>query len=264
MSSSSIVAVSAPVRSDADAVSSVRLRTTYVTALENARLVPLVTPPLHDDSYAESLVRQVGGLVLTGGADIDPAYYGMPPHPKLGATSAERDSWELALVRSAARNSLPILAICRGIQVLNVALGGTLIQDLPSSQASSQTRGRASDINHDPDLPRSNRSHAVEIDSDSRTARAVGVTQLRVNSVHHQAIDRVAGSLRVVATAPDGTIEAVESAPDSGWWCVGVQWHPEELTDCPESGATSLFAAFAEAVRARQGATRQGAMSFSP
>lgn len=248
MSSSPIVAVTAAVRRDADAVSSVRLRTTYVAALESARLVPLVTPPLHDDSYAESLVRQIGGLVLTGGADIDPACYGMPPHPKLGATSAERDSWELALVRSAARVALPVLAICRGIQVLNVALGGTLIQDLPSSNATILP----SDINHDPDLPRSNRSHAVEIDSNSRTARAVGVTQLRVNSVHHQAVDRVAGSLRVVATAPDGTIEAVESAPDSGWWCVGVQWHPEELTDSPESGATSLFAAFADAVLARQ------------
>lgn len=193
-------------------------------------------------------MRQVGGLVLTGGEDIDPACYGMPPHPKLGATSAERDSWELALVRSAARVALPILAICRGIQLLNVALGGTLIQDLPSSN----DRNHSSDINHDPDLPRSNRSHSVEIDSDSRTARAVGVTQLRVNSVHHQAVDRIAGSLRVVATAPDGTIEAMESGPDSGWWCVGVQWHPEDLTESPESGATSLFAAFAEAVLARQ------------
>lgn len=252
MSSSPIVAVSAAIRRDADGVSAVRLRTTYIAALQQARLVPLVTPPLHGDSYAESLIRQVGGLVLTGGEDVDPARYGATPHPKLGAISAERDGWELALVRSAAGIRLPILAICRGIQILNVALGGTLIQDLPSSHGNDINHG----INHDPDLPRSNRSHAIEIDSDSRTARAVGVTQLQINSVHHQAVERVADSLRVVATAADGTIEAVESAPDSGWWCVGVQWHPEDLTESPEPYERSLFAAFAEAVLARHGAAR--------
>lgn len=239
--------MSAAIRHEPDALPSVRLRATYLAALENAGLVPLVTPPLHDDSYTDSLVRRVDGLVLTGGEDINPARYGAARHPKLGAVSDERDSWELALVRSAARAGLPTLAICRGIQVLNVALGGTLVQDLPSDHAS--------DINHDPDLPRSNRSHAVEIDSDSRTARGVGVTHLRVNSVHHQAIERPGTSLRVVATAPDGTIEAVESAPDSGWWCVGVQWHPEDLVDSGEPWERSLFAAFAESVRAGREAT---------
>ncbi len=242
--------MSAGIRPEPNAVAFVRLRTTYLAALENARLVPILTPPLHDDSYADVLVRRVDGLVLTGGEDMNPARYGAPPHPKLGTVSDERDSWELALVRSAARAGLPTLAICRGIQVLNVALGGTLVQDLASAHGS--------DINHDPDLPRSNRSHAVEIDSDSRTARAVGVTHLGVNSVHHQAIERPAASLRVVATAPDGTIEAVESAPDSAWWCVGVQWHPEDLVDSREAWERSLFAAFAECVRAGREAAQLG------
>ncbi len=238
--------MSAGIRHEPNAAPVVRLRTTYLAALENARLVPVVTPPLHDDSYADSLVQRVDGLVLTGGEDMNPARYGALAHPKLGAVSDGRDGWELALVRSAARVCLPTLAICRGIQVLNVAMGGTLIQDLPSAYASANY----SDIDHDPDLPRSNRSHAVEIDSDSRTARAVGMTQMRVNSVHHQAVERPGESLRVVARAPDGTIEALESAPDSGWWCVGVQWHPEDLVDSREAWERALFAAFAEAVRA--------------
>lgn len=243
--------MSAGIRHEPNAAPLVRLRTTYLAALENARLVPVVTPPLHDDSYAESLVQRVDGLVLTGGEDMNPARYGALAHPKLGAVSDERDGWELALVRSAARICLPTLAICRGIQVLNVAMGGTLVQDLPSAYANANY----SDIDHDPDLPRSNRSHAVGIHSDSRTAHAVGVTQMRVNSVHHQAVERPGDSLRVVATAPDGTIEALESAADSGWWCVGVQWHPEDLVDSREGWEGSLFAAFAEAVRAGREAT---------
>lgn len=197
---------------------------------------------MRDEAQTDALVRRVDGIVLTGGEDVDPVHYGAKPHPRLGATSAERDRWELALVRSAARAGTPLLAICRGIQVLNVALGGTLIQDLPSSQAG--------EINHDPDAPRSDRSHDVEVDAESRVARALGVTQLRVNSAHHQAIERVADSLRVVATAPDGTVEAVESAADSGWWCVGVQWHPEDLIDSAEGWERSLLGSFARAARA--------------
>lgn len=201
----------------------------------------MITSPAHNSSYADSLVARVDGIVLTGGEDVNPALYGAEPHPKLGASSEERDAWEVALVRCALERRVPVLAICRGVQILNVALGGTLIQDLPSVHAS--------EINHDPDLARSERSHSVEIASDSRVARAVGVTQLAVNSVHHQAVERVADSLRVVANATDGTIEAVESAPESGWWCVGVQWHPEDLVDSPQPWDRSLFAAFADAVR---------------
>jgi putative glutamine amidotransferase len=237
-----IVAVSAAIRSENE-VQSARLRTTYLAALENAQLVPTVTVPLHDPALADALMDRVDALVLTGGADINPALYGERPHPMLGQLSDIRDQWEIALVRAAQRRGIPTLGICRGAQLLNVALGGTLLQDLPSQ--------RPGDINHDPDRPRGSRTHPVELPEESRVARAVGVTKLEVNSIHHQAIDRVADPLRVVGTASDGVIEAVESAADSPWWCVGVQWHPEELTRTAESWDRDIFAAFARVVTAR-------------
>lgn len=238
-----IVAVSAAVRSEND-VSSARLRTTYLAAIENARLVPLITAPLHGKSAAESLIARIDGLVLTGGADVDPARYGEAPHPSLGTLSDSRDGWEIALVHAARHDNLPLLAICRGAQILNVALGGTLIQDLPSQHES--------EINHDPDKPRNTRTHSVELPTETRLSRAVGLTNFDVNSVHHQAIGRVADQLRIVAVAPDGVIEAVETAAESSWWCVGVQWHPEELADADESWDRDIFGAFATAVASRR------------
>ncbi len=172
---------------------------------------------------------------------MNPAQYGKDPHPMLGPVSDIRDRWEIALTRAAQQRGIPLLAICRGAQILNVALGGTLLQDLPSQ--------RPSDINHDPDRPRDSRTHPAEVAGESRLARAIGETRLTVNSVHHQAIERVADELRVVAVAPDGVIEAVESAADSPWWCVGVQWHPEDLVQSVESWDRNIFSAFANVVR---------------
>lgn len=187
-------------------------------------------------------MERVDGLVLTGGADLNPARYDEMPHPMLGPVSDIRDQWEIALIRAAQRRATPLLAICRGAQALNVALGGTLLQDLPSQHLS--------DINHDPDRPRNSRTHSVELPGESRLARAVGLTNLEVNSLHHQAIERVADELRIVAIAPDGVIEAVESAADSPWWCVGVQWHPEDLTQTTESWDRDIFSAFASVAAA--------------
>lgn len=240
VSSRPIVAVSAAIRSESN-VTSVRLRTTYLTALLNARLVPIVAAPLSDAAMADTVMEHVDGLVLTGGADLNPALYGEKPHPKLGPLSDIRDKWEIALVRAAQRKAKPVLAICRGAQVLNVTLGGTLLQDLPSQHPS--------DINHDPDRPRNSRSHAIELAAESRLARAIGLTRLEVNSIHHQAIERVADGLRIVATAPDGVVEGIESAADSPWWCVGVQWHPEDLVETDESWSRDIFTAFASAFR---------------
>lgn len=237
---SPIVAVSAAIRSDGTVVSA-RLRATYLNALENARLVPTIAAALADPQGADALMERLDGLVLTGGADLNPSLYGEQPHPGLGQVSDTRDSWELALVHAAQLRKKPILAICRGTQILNVALGGTLIQDLPSQHPS--------DINHDPDSPRDSRTHPIELATESRLARAQGVTHRTVNSLHHQAISRVAPELRIVATAPDGVIEGVESAADSAWWCVGMQWHPEELISTDESWDRDIFAAFARALR---------------
>jgi putative glutamine amidotransferase len=196
---------------------------------------------MHDPGAAEALLDRVDGLVLTGGADINPTQYGEKPHPMLGVVSDERDRWEMELIRAARQSEKPLLAICRGAQLLNVTLGGTLIQDLGSQ--------RPGEINHDPDRPRSSRTHAVELPGESRLARAVGVTRMEVNSVHHQAIGRVADELRVVAVAPDGVIEAVEAAAESAWWCIGIQWHPEDLIRTEASWDRDIFTAFANAVK---------------
>lgn len=217
----------------------VRLDDAYIRALESVGLIPLVTPPLGNGAHAAELLKHVAGLVLTGGEDVAPARFGAAPHPKTGAPNERRDAWELALATAARERALPTLAICRGIQVLNVALGGTLVQDIPSER-----RGA---LDHDPAAPRDARAHEARVVSGSRLAQALGATTLRVNSRHHQAVDRVGEGLREVATAPDGVIEGVEGTGDA-WWVVGVQWHPEELTATPDAWDRSLFAAFADRV----------------
>ena len=212
----------------------------YVRALEGAGLVPLVVPPLDDPAHAASLLDRVDGLLLTGGEDVDPVRYGAAPHSACGVAHAGRDATELALVAAARERQLPTLAICRGIQLLNVALGGTLVQDLPSQ--------RPGDVNHDPGASRWSRSHPVSVVESSRLAAAVGATRLDVNSFHHQAVDRTAPPLRVTAQAPDGTVEGVETPADDRWWVLAVQWHPEELTGDAREWDRGIFRAFAERV----------------
>jgi putative glutamine amidotransferase len=176
------------------------------------------------------------GLVLTGGEDVDPALYGQTPHEHLHAVNRVRDDTEIALVHAAREAGKPILAICRGPQLLNVALGGTLVQDIPSQLPDA--------IPHDVRDTRDTRTHDVIIEPGSRIAKAVDATRITVNSLHHQAILQVAPSLRVTARAPDGVIEGVESEGD-GWWVVAVQWHPEEMNDSPEPWDRGIFRAFA-------------------
>jgi putative glutamine amidotransferase len=184
----------------------------------------------------------MAGLILTGGEDVDPAHFGSAPHPALGAVNAARDAFELALVRAAQKRRLPTLAICRGVQVANVALGGTLVQDIPSERPEA--------LPHDGPGARGERVHTVQLRVGSRLATALGGTDATINSMHHQSVARVADGLVAVAHAPDGVVEGLEWAGDD-WWMTGVQWHPEELTDTPESWDRALFAAFAEAVRTR-------------
>lgn len=222
----------------------VRLNTRYLSALENARLVPVVVPPLRDEPSAATVLAAAGGLLLTGGADIAPELYGEPRHPMLGAVDAERDAWEISLVVEARRLALPVLAICRGIQLLNVALGGALVQDIPAECNTS--------IDHYPSVSRATRTHDVELAAGSRAASALRAERLSVNSLHHQAVSRVASSLRVTGRAPDGIIEALESEGD--WWVLAVQWHPEELDRERDprvaTSAPGLFESFASAVQA--------------
>jgi putative glutamine amidotransferase len=237
-----LVAVTATVRAD-DGVPRVRLAASYLRILERAGLTPIVIAPFPGEladveAAIDSIFGVVAGLVLTGGEDITPAEYGAAPSPHLGRVNAERDRSELALVRAARDQRLPTLAICRGIQVLNVALGGTLIQDLPAEKPSS--------IAHDPEHPRTTRTHSILLTPDTRVFDALGAATLEVNSVHHQAIAKLAETLVVTAIAPDGVIEAVETGRRDPWWVLGVQWHPEEFADeatAPDHGLASAFAA---------------------
>lgn len=206
----------------------------YLMRVVNAGGIPLVVPPLGE--LPVELLDRVDGLVLSGGEDIAPERYGKPPSPHLGTVDLLRDALELALVTEAVARRMPILAICRGAQVLNVALGGTLIQDLPSEYPS--------DVRHRQEAACTQGTHVVRLAPDSLLSGLWGSTELSVNSFHHQAALDVAPGLRAVAWAPDGVIEALEGA---GAFMVGVQWHPE----CQESEfSPRLFGAFVEACRA--------------
>ncbi|OYV72345.1 MAG: hypothetical protein B7Z72_04975, partial [Gemmatimonadetes bacterium 21-71-4] len=202
----------------------VRLNQRYTDALQRAGLIPVVVPPLAPDA-AHALLRRVDGLVLTGGEDVDPALFGAATHPRADPPHPERDRSEIALTLAAHAQRLPTLAICRGVQLVNVAFGGSLIQDLPTQRPDALPHARDED--------RGARVHAMTIDDGTRLARALGVTRLTVNSLHHQALDRIGRGLRVAARADDGIIEAAEWAGDE-WWMLGVQWHPEELDQTPE------------------------------
>ncbi len=201
----------------------------YVRALARAGLVPVLVPPLVAPAAACALLERVHGLVLTGGEDVVPARYGAAAHPRLGETDPERDAVERALIAGAVRRRLPVLAICRGLQILNVALGGTLYQDLPSE--------RPGPLGHDDGAER----HAITIEPGSRLARVLAGTRAVVNTRHHQAVRDLAPALRATAWAEDGVVEAAE-ARDPGAWVLAVQWHPEEEPD------DALFRGFAEAL----------------
>ncbi len=235
-----VVAISASTRVT-EGAERVRLNQAYVEAVERAGLLPIIVPPLNDPSDVHQILNAVSGLVLSGGEDVDPQHYGAHRHPATGDPHPERDACELELARWARNRSLPTLAICRGVQLLNVSLGGTLIQDIPSLVSNAEA--------HDANAERASRTHTVHVEPGSHLAGALGATELRVNSIHHQALDRVAQGLRVTATAGDGVIEGVEWS-GSEWWALGVQWHPEELTLTSESWDRHLFLAFAAACEA--------------
>jgi len=230
------VAVTASIRPEGD-TRRVRLTAAYVTALERAGLIPLIVPPLSSAEAAASVLDSVAGLVLTGGEDVDPARYGEKRHEKVVSVNAARDATEAALVEEARARGTPVLAICRGIQILNVALGGSLVQDIPTQCEST--------IDHDEEGARTSRSHEISIEPGSLIAKAVGTEHCSVNSFHHQSVKRVADGMRVTARSPDGIIEGIEST-DEDWWAMGVQWHPEEMTESAEPWDRGLFKAFAK------------------
>ncbi len=208
----------------------------YLEAIERAGGVPVVLPNTTDHELLPRILGTLDGLLVTGGADVSPAYYGQVPHPALGELDTCRDAMEIPLLRAAVSEDVPVLAICRGMQVLNVALGGTLYQHLPEQ--------RPSPIHHVQQGPRSAFSHTVEVVEDTLLADIVGSGEMHVNSLHHQAVCQQAEGFNVTALAPDGIIEAMER-PNSRF-VVAVQFHPEE-TSVHDERTRMLFTAFLDA-----------------
>ena len=185
----------------------------YLAAVEGAGGIPVVLPIL-DPRRAATILEVVDGLILTGGGDIDPACYGAVPHPEVYGLHPGRDAWELALART---TTVPVLGICRGVQVINVANGGTLVQHLPDvTDVSHRERERGGELVHGVDVVPGSRLHAI-----------AGSLQLGANTLHHQAVGSVGEGLVVTGRAPDGTVEAIEGTGEQP--VLGVQWHPELL-----------------------------------
>ena len=200
--------------------SNYELRRAYADALLMAQGLPLVLPYSDEARVLEAYLDDLDGLLITGGAfDIDPSEYGEARRPKCGPSKPERTAFERELLERALRRDLPVLGVCGGMQLINVALGGSLYQDLATDLPTADS--------HEQRLDRRRPTHVVNVRRGSRLARAVGEGQLMVNSTHHQAVHHLGEGLGAVAVAPDGVIEAIEAARYR--FVVGVQWHPELL-----------------------------------
>lgn len=187
----------------------------YAKGVAESGGLPFFAPNLSPD-LAAKFVTQSDGLLLSGGADFDPSLYGQAPHPDLGMVEESRDVFELALYKAAKAKGVPILGICRGVQAINIAEGGSLYQHLPAAGERIQHQQR----NIDGTL-----FHSISLDDASALKDAFASNTVRTNSYHHQAIDQLGENLKAIAWAEDGTIEAVEGTGDS--FVLGVQWHPE-------------------------------------
>ena len=201
--------------------------TEYGAAVAAAGGLPV---QLTRDAPADDVIERLDALVLTGGADVDPAFYGHDPEPALGILEPDRDRWELDLLAAALRLDMPVLAICRGAQLANVLLGGTLRQHVAADEGDGHPRFGE---------PRTLRCHAVRLEPGTLGARVYGAVT-EVNSLHHQTLDRIGDGLVVTGRSPDGTPEVIE-APGKPF--LGVQWHPEALAAPHEAGFAWLVAA---------------------
>lgn len=212
----------------------------YFTAVTMAGGKPLLLQATCDTAAIDEMIASIDGLLLSGGVDIDPAYYGEPPHPMLGEVNAVRDTFEMALIERAVARRMPILGVCRGMQVLNVALGGSLWQDLPSQVPSV--------VAHKVSEPRAAAAHDVYIEPGTKSAEVIGVTSLGVNSRHHQAVKKIAPCLTATAWSPDAVIEMLDGYPDLP--ILAVQWHPENFVAAdPTNSMLRFFTSLVEQAR---------------
>ncbi len=217
----------------------------YMLAVLKAGGLPVIIPPDTSPAELEGLRPRLDGLLLTGGADVDPQHYcvtqGARSYEKAYGIDSQRDEVELTLARLAARSAWPFLGICRGIQVINVALGGTLYVDVMDQLPQA--------IKHDYNskTERDVEAHAVQLKTGSALARIMGGNQVAVNSLHHQGLEKIAAGLRPTALAPDQLVEGVEL--EGHPFGLGVQWHPEAMPDSAPMQA--IFRAFIEATKTR-------------
>ncbi|GGE33347.1 gamma-glutamyl hydrolase [Pullulanibacillus camelliae] len=214
------------------------LKNEYVTAVYAAGGLPILLPYTSEASMVQCMLTCANGILLSGGSDIDPYLYREEPAPTLETINPERDAFEVTLIQAALDQGIPILAVCRGNLMLNVAAGGTLYQDIYSENEAS--------IQHYQAAPRDHVSHSVQVKSHTRLHRITGTDIIRVNSYHHQAIKTLAPGFQSSARSSDSIIEAIEDPHQS--FVVGVQWHPGSLIQ-KQSHALNLFKAFITAAK---------------
>jgi putative glutamine amidotransferase len=209
----------------------------YLSAVQRAGGIPVLVPAQLEHDALDALWSRLDGILLTGGGDVAPGRFGEDRHAAVADVSDDRDRLEIEVVERAVHAGRPLLAICRGIQVLNVALGGSLYQDIASDTGSA--------IPHSQTEPRDHPTHAVKVMGEgTRLGATLGALEVAVNSMHHQAVKRLGRGLRDVAWAPDGIIEGVELGGSA--LTLGVQWHPEELA-ARDAAASRLFSALVTA-----------------
>lgn len=217
---------------------------TYPRAIEAAGGVPMLIYLTHDHAALDALYRRCDGVLLIGGDDLDPALYGEARHPQLGELEPLRDEVEMLLARRAFQERKPLFGICRGIQSLNVALGGSLYQDIPS-QIEGALNHRESSQRKEPGYL----AHRIQISPDSWLAGRLDCDTIMTNTMHHQSLKAIAPGMRVTAHAPDGVVEAFERTDSQ--FVLGVQCHPERLWDTTEPRWRRVFEGFIEEVIAR-------------
>lgn len=224
------------------------MRQTYRDAVTAAGGEPVLVGPVASTSLP-AVLADFDGLLLPGGTDVEPATYGGVRHPSVDLAHPDRDALELEAARFAKRSGLPTLAICRGMQVVNVALGGTLFEDVPDQY--EPPNGLKVRHYQTPDFSRKETTHDVDVKAGSKLAQIAGAAAIATNSMHHQAVRRIAYDLEPVAQARDGIVEALELRGEHPFF-IAVQWHPEELFDTDEP-SRRLFARFVEAAAHRAG-----------
>lgn len=239
--SSPIIGVTPSANDNKLGVRTHNLAVDYTQAIERAGGIPVILP-LHVKA-TDSLIDMLDGIVFSGGGDIEASLFNQENHETVGGTDAERDAFEMKMMETAFARDMPILAICRGVQVMNVQQGGDLIQDIPS-----QTDTKKEHAQRNQKVGEHDTFDEIEIgDGDNPFARATGVGKLSINSFHHQALGNVASSLEVVAKSDDGIVEAVYAPKQT--YAVGTQWHPERLSAKDEQNQ-SLFNNLIEAAKA--------------